>query len=808
MKKYLSCLGASLVAIAALSSCNKELTDPNEGIKGGIPFEITAASVDTRTSIDGVTTSWVAGDAINLFHAVAKSTIYTSDGEFTIAAEDLEAKKFKGTLAAALEAGSYDWYAFYPYNSYNKTPAGSSKDDFGYTTIGGTSQTQTGNSSTAHLCGKPCPLYGIATGVASNDAPSIKMNHLASIIEVNVTNNSGEELTVTSVSFTGTEDIVGTYYIDFTKTPIVYTPSGDKYVSSTASLSVSDGEAIVAGSSATFYIAIKPFTVSSGVLKVAVNGYEKEIEISNKTVFAAGNIKKINFNYNKTPEVFSLVKTDNAFEDGGKYVLAFKNGTDDTYYFISNAGSSNNLSKRALTVTDGDIKNPDAAYVFTATADGSGFKLANSVSKYIYNSGSNTTLNTNNNTASTWYPSFISASKTYKLSQGSTTGRYISYGTSETDVKGYTNSNFKDQIANKSALAQYSGAISVFKLGYSVSHDPSILADNVTGVSAHGLSTVKLTCSVENPVDGLSLSATCDGTVVTEAEVIDGVVVYTVAQNKGEARDGYITLTYGDVTKVVKVSQLAPVFKVSRTSVELEAAANSSSTITVTSDFDWMSEASTNAGFTYNPTVCEWTDASYASANGKTTVTITASAANASEEGTKTLGTLTFTNMETSETSVVTVTQKSSYVAPSTGTTVSTTISDYISSHSDITVSSDNTVNSIVKELTLDSNITVSAVGTGNTGSFWGTSPNNDWRIYSKSGDEGTVTISASNSKTITSIKVTFSTSNGGGLKLNGTALTSGTAVTVNTSSVSLSVPYKSNKTGQARITAIEVCYE
>ena len=112
MNKYLSYLGASLVAIAAFSSCNKELTDPNEGIKGGIPFEITAASVDTKTAIDGFATSWVANDAINLFHAVAKSTIYTSDGEFTIAAEDLEAKKFKGTLAAALEAGSYDWYAF------------------------------------------------------------------------------------------------------------------------------------------------------------------------------------------------------------------------------------------------------------------------------------------------------------------------------------------------------------------------------------------------------------------------------------------------------------------------------------------------------------------------------------------------------------------------------------------------------------------------------------------------------------------------------------------------------------------------
>ena len=53
-----------------------------------------------------------------------------------------------------------------------------------------------------------------------------------------------------------------------------------------------------------------------------------------------------------------------------------------------------------MTVTDGDIKNPDAAYVFTATADGSGFKLANSASKYICNTSS-TTLNTNIATAST-----------------------------------------------------------------------------------------------------------------------------------------------------------------------------------------------------------------------------------------------------------------------------------------------------------------------------------------------------------------------------------------------------------------------
>lgn len=335
MKKYLSYLGASLVAIAALSSCNKDLTDPNEGIIGSVPFEITAASVDTRTSIDGVTTSWLADDAINIFHAEAGSANYTSDGQFTITSENLASNKFTGNLAAALGAGNYDWYAFYPYSTFVTTPASTSS---GYVTVGGTSQTQSGNNSTAHLCGEPCPLYGVASAVASDVAPSIEMNHLTSIVEVNVTNNSGNELTVSSVSFTGTEDIVGTYYIDFTKTPAVYTPSGDKYVSSTVSLGVTDGEAIANGSSAKFYIAIKPFTVSSGVLKVAVNGYEKEIEISNKTVFTAGKIKKINFNFNKVVADYVTIPWTEDFSGNLDIYSLVSTSTDTKTYKEANAG--------------------------------------------------------------------------------------------------------------------------------------------------------------------------------------------------------------------------------------------------------------------------------------------------------------------------------------------------------------------------------------------------------------------------------------------------------------------------------------
>lgn len=627
MKQFFSYLGASLAAIAALASCNKELEAPVEDLKGGVPFEICASSVDTKTVIDGLATSWEANDAINLFHAKAGSTTYISDGEFTIAAEDLEAKKFKGTLPAALEAGNYDWYAFYPYSKYNKTPAGSSQSDFGFTTIGGTIQTQTGNNSTAHLCGKPCPLYGIATEVASNVAPSIEMNHLTSIIEVNVTNNSGKDLTVSSVSFTGTEDIVGTYYINFTEPSVVYTPKDNSSVSNIVSLNVTGGAAITNGASAQFYIAIKPFTVSSGTLKVAVNGYEKDITISKKTDFDAGMIKKINFNYDNTAVVNSVTFDFSEPESLGLTKPSQGAGTNFTSKLVGDV---------TLTTTNGGT--PTRIWNSQGTCD-----------LRVYNKGGSLTFSV---PAGSIITKIVftgdAASSGYSASVGAlSSGTWIGSNQSVT----FTASN---NLKISTAVVTY----------FAGKANTSIISDDITGISARGESDGESSYNIENPVDGAIISATCDGTVVTAVDAEDGLLVYAVSANTTKsAREGTITLTYGEVTKVVKVSQLAPVFKVARTAVELEAAANSSSTITVTSDFDWTSVISTGAGFTSTPTTCEW-NTENPFTDGKTTVTITASAPNASEEGTKTLGTLTFTNKETSETLVVTVTQKSSYVAP------------------------------------------------------------------------------------------------------------------------------------------------
>lgn len=337
-KSFVYAAGLMCLALS-ITDCQKELVD--QTTPASEPnFELFAQPVTTKTANNGLDTKWVANDAINVFHAEAGSTAYDSDGRFTV--KDIETGRFDGTVSKSLSADkSYDWYAFYPYSSYNKTPAGISKDTFGYTTIGGTSQTQTGNGSRAHLAGESCPLYGIASNVASDKVPSISMNHLTSVIKVSVTNNSGEDLTVSSVSFTGTEDIVGTYFINFAASPVAYKSRGNAYVSSTASLTVSNGEALANGSSADFYIALKPFTAKTGsTLKLAVNGYEKTLTLKNDITFTAGHIKKLKFDYDKVVvDYVTLPWTEDFSGDLSLYTLV-KGSSDTKIYNEKLAGGT------------------------------------------------------------------------------------------------------------------------------------------------------------------------------------------------------------------------------------------------------------------------------------------------------------------------------------------------------------------------------------------------------------------------------------------------------------------------------------
>ncbi len=296
MKTRFISLGAALIAAFVLASCNTEeafvpTLDPSTE---GTPFEI--STILTKTTNDGLSTKWAADDAINLFHAEADSTTYVSDSKFTV--DEGLVGNFSGTLNGNLEEGkSYDWYAFYPYTEQIITPANTKG---GYAYIGGRSdkaQTQDGNDSKEHLAGSNCPLYGVAKGIASADKPSLAMQQLASVVAVKVTNTLDNDLIVSNVSFTSTEDITGQYYIDFSKETPDY--NATTYVSKTANLTVTDGTAITKGSSAVFYIAIKPHKVASGsTLTLSVNGANKTVTLTKDVTFTAGHIKTLAYDYN------------------------------------------------------------------------------------------------------------------------------------------------------------------------------------------------------------------------------------------------------------------------------------------------------------------------------------------------------------------------------------------------------------------------------------------------------------------------------------------------------------------------------
>lgn len=627
-------MGMALAASLSLTNCTEKIEGPiAPATPAGIPFEI-SADISTKTTNDGLATKWAEGDAINLFHAVAGTTDYVSDNDFKLDAT--REGVFTGNLSSALDPStSYDWYAIYPYNQALETPANNATTAK-YFYVGGRSDTpavQNGNNSTSHLVERYAPLWGKVANVPSNEKPSMMMQHLASVVKVKVTNTTEKPLTVNSVAFTSTEPIVGQFYIDVTGTAVEYTTATGLYNSSTASLTVNGAAPLANGESAVYYIPIKPHTVAKdATLKISVNGHEKPLTLPKDVTFTAGKIKTLAFNYDKV--VVDYVTLPWAIDGtGGKSIWT------STVGLSQNGLGSDYASNNAPYLTKFDTNGDYVQVKFNSPAKQVSFKV-----KMI--GGPNTS---------------------YFTLQGSSNGSVF------TDIEEFTVSGKQNSelsfVSSHSIDESYRILKLVFKRGSNVglgamsisanSTDPAIYADDITSVSARGESAGELVYTMENLVEGTVLSSSCDGTVVTS--VIDNgdgkTFLYEVSKNLGVAREGWIKLIYGDVEKTIKVSQNAPVFTVSRTEVELDAAADSKTTLTITSDFDWSAKLSTGAGFTISPEIYTW------AADGKQTVTITATAANDSQDGIRTLGTVTFTDAETFEEIVVTVKQKSSYIA-------------------------------------------------------------------------------------------------------------------------------------------------
>ena len=390
MKKAFFFAGLA-AATLSLVGCNKEADLAVSGKK----VEIVLSNVDTRTVNDGMSTTWAADDALTVFYAPAGTTTWSANTKFTVT----DAASNKATGEVELTADSYDWYLFYPYTSQIPNPTG--KNDAGewtgYFYVGSStsgSQTQAGLNSSAHIAGNRVPVVGRATAVPADQTPAVPMKHLSTLLKINVTNVYEKPVTITKVSFTAPVNIVGSAYIDFSGAEPVLVPS-EGHIGKTAQLTVANADPLASGATASFYLAVMPFSIASGDLLtvdiVAEEGTNKaEVEVNKAFTFAAGKVKNLNVDFEVDTPVQAMTVTEaiaaadgSSVTIGGAIVAALS-----TKGFIITDGTSNVYVylNAAPTVAIGDEVTLSATFV----ADYYGLPEIKSVSSCKVTSSGNT----------------------------------------------------------------------------------------------------------------------------------------------------------------------------------------------------------------------------------------------------------------------------------------------------------------------------------------------------------------------------------------------------------------------------------
>lgn len=550
-------MGLMLAATFTLTNCTEQMDAPvQEPSAAGIPFEIIANAVDTKTTNDGMSTVWAEGDALNVFHAEAGTETYVDNGEFTYG--ETENGNFAGTLASELTAEAYDWYASYPYSSYVKTPASVSA---GYMTVASSAsgaQTQNGNDSMAHIAGVNYPLYGVAKDVAVGETPEITMNHLTSLIEVVVYNETGEDIVVSNVSFTAPESVIGTYYIDFTGAAPAFVSSGANYVSNTATLNVVDGEAIVSDEDpAKFYLAVKPFTAAAGsTMTVKVTTSDGKYKESSRTyetdvVFKAGKIKKINIYVDSLNEPVAApeytLPYEETFESSlGDFTAEGEIPTGLTYVW---AYDSSYGAKASAYLND--VRYPQESYLVSPILNLEDVTNA----KMSFDHAGNY-FGTKTNEATLWVRPVGGEWEQLTIPTYFSSWTFVNSG--EIDLSDYAGQ--KIQIGFKYVSTDSKAGTWEIKnvLVEEGTLTPIIVnVSNPAAVAAEGAD-VTITYAITNPVAGAELTASTDVDWITDIDcTADGEVSFTVAPNETEDnRSTLITLSYPGANNVtVSISQ-------------------------------------------------------------------------------------------------------------------------------------------------------------------------------------------------------------------------------------------------------------
>ena len=383
-----------LVYLCALFSCadiERELME-----SASVNQPLTTSFVQTRTTIDGVSTKWAAGDKMTVFYTQTSGqfgkSVYTYQSNDT----------FDGKVRN-LGRTSNDWYSVYPETT------GSSPKEVSLTIPA--TQTQNGVNNNSHICGANDPLYGYDRGVAYGTTPNLQMHHVAATAIFNVTNTESEAINVNKLEFTTPVNIVGSFSGDLTAGTIGWNAeSAQKKVT----INVSNVE-LAAGASSDFYAAILPFSATGDyTIKVTAT---KGGQVITYTLSVEG--RTLTYNQGETYRISISFKDDNApvtppttvsgyelltsepSDWSGSYLLV---STDKKYLFNGGNGNSGSgmgggsSSSNRVSLSDTDFEgnvitnSAFSQYAFTITKSGSSYYFKKGSNYYYcsYSSNSST----------------------------------------------------------------------------------------------------------------------------------------------------------------------------------------------------------------------------------------------------------------------------------------------------------------------------------------------------------------------------------------------------------------------------------
>ena len=384
MKRVLYFLSLAAAAILLSQCAFREQDAPEAG--EGVAFELFASSAETKTVNDGLSTKWEVGDELSVYHCVPGAKTPVFDGVFEI--DDAEKGHAVGTVRE-LSAGNYDWFLFYP--GSKDAPAQPGGD-----VLIDPQPSQDGYDSRDHLAGPGFPLGGNVENVYYTATPSVTLHPLLSVIEVSVTNAQAIPAKVKSVSFSASESIAGKFQAGWSGS---FSEKGDN--SKSVSLSVSGGSLLDQGSSACFYMGLKPFQAAAGsVLKLSVTMVtedgreavqEKELTLPSAVSFKSGAIKTLNISFSETfpePKTYTFRKVTGITNGHHYLIVAEYNGVYYAGQYFDESVSSGPMNVREVMPVDDVITLQDTDGAFGFAQSEAGWVIYQSDGRYICGSSS------------------------------------------------------------------------------------------------------------------------------------------------------------------------------------------------------------------------------------------------------------------------------------------------------------------------------------------------------------------------------------------------------------------------------------